>query len=275
MSTQTETLTRIRAEIPDSLVENRMVVFVESIIALVVVWALAYRYVPGVADAFVSPTATAIATYELFMSGLWIKHWIASLQHVAYGFTIALFAGTAIGLLIGWWDFWEKAFQDYLTIGLTVPSLFVAIFAAMWFGIGPTTPAVAAAIVATPYLATNVYGGVENIDNELIDMSNAFEVSRLRVIRRVIVQSVLPDWFAGIRYAIALSWKIASLAEYIAAKEGIGYMIRFEMRVLDLTGVLAWVIFFTIFLLVLEYGVLAQIEKRVFAWRQDESLGWS
>ena len=273
MSTQRQN--SIHASIPDRLIQNRTVVFVESVVALVVVWALAYRLVPGVANAFVSPTQTAIATYELLLSGIWVQHWIASLTHVAYGFTIALFAGTVIGLLIGWWDFWEKAFQDYLTLGITVPSLFVAIFSAMWFGIGPTTPAAAAAIIATPYLATNVYGGVENIDNDLIDMANAFEISKGRVIKRIILRSVLPDWFAGVRYALALSWKIASLAEYIAAQEGIGYMIRFEMRVLDLSGVLSWVIFFTVFLLVLEYGVLAQIEKRAFAWRQDEDLGWS
>jgi len=273
MSTQTKR--PLGTFIPDLLVENRAVVFIESVIALVIAWALAYRFLPGAQNAFVSPTQTAVATYDLLMSGIWIQHWVASLTHVAYGFTIALFAGTAIGLLIGWWDFWEKAFQDYLTLGLTVPSLFVAIFTAMWFGIGPTTPAAAAAIVATPYLAMNVYGGVDNIDNDLINMANAFEISKLRVIRRIIVRSVLPDWFAGIRYALALSWKIASLAEYIAAQEGIGYMIRFEMRVLDLAGVLSWVIFFTIFLLVLEYGVLAQIEKRAFKWRQDDDLGWS
>lgn len=273
MSTQTKT--PVAKLLPDVLVDNRAVVFVESVLALLIVWAIAYRVSPGFAEAFVSPTATAVATYELLMSGIWVQHWLASLKHVAYGFTIALFAGTIIGLLIGWWDFWEKAFQDYLTLGITVPSLFVAIFSAMWFGIGPATPAAAAAIVATPYLATNVYGGVNNIDNDLIKMSNAFEVSRIRVIWRVIVRSVLPDWFAGVRYALALSWKIASLAEYIAAQEGIGYMIRFEMRVLDLAGVMSWVIFFTVFLLVLEYGVLAQIEKRAFAWRQDDSLGWS
>jgi ABC-type nitrate/sulfonate/bicarbonate transport system permease component len=263
------------ASVPDLLLKNRTVIFVESVVVLLAAWALAYQAIPVFADAFVSPANAATATYELLASDIWIEHLTASLIHVAYGFGIALFAGTAIGLLIGWWDFWEKAFQDYLTLGLTVPSLFVAIFAAMWFGIGPITPSAAAAIVATPYLATSVYSGVNDVDSDLIDMTNAFDVSRSRVIRRVILQSVLPDWFAGVRYALALSWKISSLAEYIAANKGIGYMIRFETRVLDLPGVISWVVFFTAFLLVMEYGVLAQIEKRAFAWRQDTSIGFS
>lgn len=266
---------RLVASVPDLLLENRMVIFVESVVALLAAWALAYRAFPVFAEAFVSPTNAGIATYQLLASDIWIEHLTASLIHVAYGFGIALFAGTTIGLLIGWWDFWEAAFQDYLTLGLTVPSLFVAIFAAMWFGIGPATPSASAAIVATPYLATSVYSGVNDIDGDLIDMTNAFDVSRRRVIRRVILQSILPDWFAGVRYALALSWKISSLAEYIAANKGIGFMIRFETRVLDLAGVLSWVAFFTAFLLIMEYGVLAQIEKRAFAWRQDTSIGFS
>lgn len=261
--------------IPAPLLESRPVVFVESVVVLVLVWWVSTEISPTFADAFVTPAATAKTASTLFLSGRWIDPFIASLTHVAIGFSIALVAGTLIGLVIGWWDFWEKAFQDYLTLGITIPSLFVAIFSAMWFGIGATTPAAASAIVATPYLAMNVYGGVNNIDGDLIDMANAFEVSRFRVVKRIIVQSVLPDWFAGIRYALALSWKIASLAEYIAAESGIGFMIRFEMRVLDLAGVLSWVIFFTFFLLFLEYGVLGQIEKRAFAWRQDTSIGWS
>ncbi|WP_318567140.1 ABC transporter permease [Salinigranum marinum] len=273
MSTQTPN--RVVNVVPDVLLEHRGVVFLESIFVLVLVWQLLYAALPTFAEAFVSPGEVVAATYELLVSMVWVEHWIASLTHVAYGFGIALVAGTVLGIVVGWWDFWEKAFQDYLTIGIAIPSLFVAIFSAMWFGLGSTTPAAAAAIVATPYLAMNVYGGINNIDNDLLAMSSAFGVSRLRVIRRVIVQSVLPDWFAGIRYALALSWKIASLAEYIAAEEGIGFMIRFEMRVLDLAGVMSWVVFFTIFLLFLEYGVLAQIEKRVFAWRQDNSIGWS
>jgi len=261
-------------KIPQSLFENRFIVFLESTVAIVIVWTIAYRTLPLIRESFVSPTEVAIATRELFVSMIWVEHFLASLSHVFYGFGIAVVAGTVLGILVGWWDFWEKAFQDYLTVGIAIPSLFVAIFSAMWFGLGSTTPAAAAAIVATPYLATNVYGGINNIDNDLLTMARAFDVSRFRVIKRVIVQSVLPDWFAGLRYALALSWKIASLAEYIAAEQGIGYMIRFEMRVLDLAGVLSWVVFFTALLLFIEYGILGQIEKRVFAWRQRDSIGW-
>ena len=138
---------RLANAIPDSLFTNRSVVFVESIVALVLVWSVVYRVLPPIQESFVSPTEVVTATQDLLMSMVWVEHFLASLTHVAYGFGIALFAGTALGILVGWWDFWEKAFQDYLTIGIAVPSLFVAIFSALCFGLGATTPAAAAASV--------------------------------------------------------------------------------------------------------------------------------
>lgn len=249
--------------------------FVESMIVFVIAWHLVYTLWPDFGGVFTSPGLVAAATWELFVSGMWVQHLGATLRHVAYGFTATVVLGTVFGIVLGWWDFWERAFQDYLTLFLAMPSLFAAIFAAMWFGIGDTAPMVASVVIAFPFLAENVYEGTKDIDNDLISMTRSFNMSRWRTIKRVIIPSILPAWFAGIRYALALAWKISNLAEFIAAREGIGFMIRFEMRMLDLTETLAWIVFFVGFLLFMEYAVFAQIEKRLFAWREEVSIGWA
>jgi ABC-type nitrate/sulfonate/bicarbonate transport system permease component len=260
--------------IPDVLIENKKVAFVESLIFVLIFWQVVYMAWAGFADAFTSPTHLAVETATLIESMRWTTHLAATLYHVFGGFTATVILGTVFGVALGWFDFWERAFQDYLTFFLVMPSLFAAIFSAMWFGIGDTAPMVASVVIAFPFLAQNVYEGTKNIDNELINMGRAFDISRRRMIKRVVVQSVLPSWFAGIRYALALSWKISNLTEFIASGKGIGYMIRFEMRVLDLGGTLSWVVFFVGFLMLIEYGVFNQLEKRLFAWREETSIGW-
>ena len=104
-------------------------------------------------------------------------------------------------------------------------------------------------------------------------MSVSFDVPRRRVIRRTIVQAILPEWFAGARLTFAIAWKITTLGELIAAESGIGYMIAQEMQMFDLTGVLTWTLFFTLIILVFEYGGFHQVEKIVFDWREQASLG--
>jgi ABC-type nitrate/sulfonate/bicarbonate transport system permease component len=255
------------------LVENRLVVFIESMVAILLLWSILAN-VFGLSETVSSPSLVAASLVELYETGLWWEHLSATLPRVMYGFALTLVVGTVVGVATGMNRFWEKALQDYVTVGLALPSLFVVIFAAMWFGVSDLTPTVAAAAISFPYLAQEVYEGVKNIDNDLLQMASSFEVSRQRSIRRIIVQSVLPQWFGGARYSFSLTWKITTLAELVAAESGIGFMIGFAMDRLSLTDVFAWTIMFTILMLILEYGVLRQIERRVFEWRQDATLGW-
>lgn len=259
--------------VPEPLITNRTLVFFESLVAIVVIWSLVANGF-GLTETISSPSRVAASFVALIQSGRWVVHLTATIRRVIYGFILTLFVGTTLGVATGMSDFWEKALQDYVTVGLALPSLFAAIFTAMWFGISDITPMVAGALIAFPFLAQEVYEGVKNIDNDLLQMSSAFGVSRPRAIWRVIIQSVLPQWFGGARYSFAICWKITTLAELVAAENGVGFMIEFELNRLSLTGVLTWTILFTALMLFLEYGILRQIEKRVFDWRQEASIGW-
>jgi ABC-type nitrate/sulfonate/bicarbonate transport system permease component len=262
---------RITGTIPEFLYTDNRVIFIESIIAVLVVWALVAHGL-DMTETIASPLIIAESTYALLMSGDWIVHFTATIRRVIYGFILTTSIGTALGIAMGMSDFWEYALQDYITIGLAMPSLFAAIFAAMWFGISDITPMVAGTVIAFPFLAQNVYEGVHDIDNRLLMMSSSFDVSRKRVIKRVVFQGVLPEWFAGARYSFAICWKITTLAELVAASNGIGYMIELNLNALSLSGVLTWTALFTITILIVEYGVLQQIEKRLFDWRQESGM---
>lgn len=259
--------------IPDVFITDRFVVFVESVVAVVVLWSLAANGL-NLADTISSPSLVALSLYEMYVTGIWWTHISATLPRVLYGFALTLIVGTVLGVATGMSGFWEKAFQDYVTVGLALPSLFVVIFAAMWFGVSDVTPMVAAAVISFPFLTQEVYEGVKNIDSDLLEMAASFEVSRRRSIWRIIVQSVLPQWFGGARYSFSLSWKITTLAELIAAESGVGFMIGYALDRLSLTDVLAWTVMFTALMLVLEYGVLRQIEGRAFEWREETTIGW-
>lgn len=261
-----------RKAVPDVLLTNNKVVFLESLVVLVVVWSVLTRGL-GITNTVPTPTMVAVETVELLLSGDWIEHMQATLRRVLYGFVITVVVGTVLGMLMGLSEFWEDALADYVTISLALPSLFAAVFAAMWFGVSDVTPMIASLLIAFPYIAQNVYEATENIDQSLFEMSASFDVSRRRVLRRVVFSSILPAWFGGVRYSFTIAWKITTLAELVAAQNGIGYVIGIQMRTLSMVGILAWTILFTAVMLVVEYGVFQQAEKRVFSWRQGEMIG--
>lgn len=260
--------------VPDAFLTNRRLIVAEAVAAFLLVWWLVGQGF-DLTDTISSPWLVAVSIYELLTQDEWVVHVVDTFRRTMFGFVITMVVGTALGVAMGWSSLWESAFQDYVTVGLAMPSLFAAIFAAMWFGVNDITPMVAAALISFPFVTQGVYEGVKNIDSELIDMSRSFEVSRPRVVRHVVVESIMPEWFAGVRYAFAICWKITTLAELVAAETGIGFQIALAMSRLSITSVLTWTILFLALIVIAEYAVFQQIEKRVFAWRQDASMAWA
>lgn len=268
MSTQSgdglvDTLTRIRFN-------DGRVIFVESVVVIILTWTLA-AHIFNIVDVVSKPSLIGGSMWEIVNSGSFLTHMVPTLRRTAYGLVVTVIVGTTLGIAMGMRDWIKMAFQDYVTIGLAMPGLFIAIFAAMWFGISDVTPMVAAAVIAFPFLTQNVFEGVNDIDNDVLQMASAFDVSNRRVVRRVIVPSIMPEWFAGIRYSLAIIWKTVTLAELVAAENGVGFIIRDHLERLDFTGAMAWTILFVFVVLLIEYGILQQLEKRIFSWREDIS----
>jgi ABC-type nitrate/sulfonate/bicarbonate transport system permease component len=251
MSILTRRRRRGTDRLPDWVVADPRVVFVESIVVLAVVWWVVATAFDAT-EVISSPALVGLELSALLASGEWVPHMVDTTRRVVYGFVLTVLVGTVIGVGMGWSDTWKRALQDYIAVGLALPSLFSAIFAAMWFGVSDVTPMVAAALISFPFLTQNVYEGVQGVDR----------------------QSILPEWFGGVRYAFALCWKITALAELVAAESGIGYMIETQLNLFSLSGVLAWTALFTALMLVVEYGVLQPVENRMFGWREDSSIGW-
>lgn len=257
----------------EPLLSNSKLIFIESLILIIALWSI-FALGLGWSNEISSPILVAVNSYELWRSGDWIIHFRDTLWRVALAFVLTMIIGTILGVLIGMYDFWMYAFQDYVTVGLALPGLFAVIWAAMWFGVNDLTPMVAGAIISFPFLTQEVYEAVKDIDNDLLQMANAFGVSRSRAVRRIVVQSILPQWFGGVRYSFSNCWKITTLAELVAAGSGIGFMIEFELNRRSITGVLTWTILFTVLMLFIEYGILRQIEERIFDWREEATIGW-
>jgi NitT/TauT family transport system permease protein len=125
-------------------------------------------------------------------------------------------------------------------------------------------------LIAMPYVAINVAEGVHGVDKRLIDMSRAYGRTESQVFRHVTVPSVLPYIFAGVRLSFSLAWKVGTLTEVFGSSKGIGFQIRRNYQLFNMPGVIAWVLLFVAFMLLLERFVLVRMERRLFAWRQWE-----
>lgn len=192
-----------------------------------------------------------------------------SLRRLGGGFLLAFGIGVPIGLMMGVSRALENFFQDFVVVGLAMPSLVWALLTGIWFGMGDASPIVTVFLAAVPFVIINTFEGVRDVPKDLTDMAAAFGVNRSKTVRHVIIASLMPFFFASLRYGLANGWKGLVLAEVFASTAGAGWTIQFWRDAHRAQGVFGYALFFVIFAVLLERLVFQRLARRVFRWRPE------
>lgn len=216
-----------------------------------------------------SPPRVLQEVRDILAGDFWNQFW-ASIVRVFAGFLAAIVIGTPLGFLMGRSRYWGNFLQAPVVVAGAIPGLTYAVLAFVIFGISFWGPVMAVGLISMPYVAINVAEGVHGVDRGLIDMSRAYGRSDRQVFRNVVVPSVLPFIFAGVRLSFSLAWKVGTLTEVFGSSKGIGFQIRRNFQLFNMPAVVAWVLLFCLFMLLLERLVLVRTERRLFRWRQWE-----
>lgn len=216
---------------------------------------------------FPTPFRVAEAMYDIVATGLFFENIGDSFLRIGIGFVAAMLLGTAVGVLMGSRRFWEQFFQDVIVVGLSLPGLIYALLSVIIFGLGLTAPVVAILVASYPFIAVNIREGVKAIDKELIDMTRAYRVEQQKVLRQVILPSLMPFIFAAIRVGFTIAWKVSVLTEVFGASTGVGYMMRVDFQLFKIRGMMAWGLLFGGVMLLIEYGILLPAERHFARWR--------
>lgn len=244
------------------------VIFSYRWLALIIIVAL-WQGIAIVVDIGLLPTPGKVvgAGWELLTTGLFFRELGNSLVRIVIGFAVAMLLGIIVGILMGARRFWDEFFQDLVVLGLSLPGLIYALMCVMIFGLGLLAPVMAILLAAYPFVAVNIREGVKAIDKELLDMSRAYLVDRWRVVRQIILPSLLPFIMAAIRVGFTIAWKVAVLTEVFGSSSGIGYQLRYNFQLFSMRTMVAWALLFGAVMLVIEYGILVPAENHFARWR--------
>lgn len=194
-----------------------------------------------------------------------------TLLRLAVGLLISMVLGVAVGVAMGTSRRIDAMLHDFVIGALALPYVIWALILAMWLGFGFWTPVIVVVLAAVPFVITNVAEGVRDVPKQLVDMARSYGVPQARLLRRLVVPSLMPFVFASFRYALSLGWKALAVAEVFGAMEGAGWMLRFWYQSRRPAGLFAYLGFFVIFAIVMDYVVLRGMSKRFFRWRPAAS----
>lgn len=99
-------------------------------------------------------------------------------------------------------------------------------FVILFFGIGNMASFVIVFIGVLPSIATQVYDGLESIKLEVLQTARSMQLSKMKMLRFILIPAILPQLMTGIRVGFSMGWMSIIAAEMISGQSGLGYSIQ-------------------------------------------------
>ncbi|MCR9215401.1 MAG: ABC transporter permease [Proteobacteria bacterium] len=213
-----------------------------------------------------APSEAFAAFMDLVNSGLLWKHLSASLQRLIVGWTAGTVLGIMVGTLIGLFSVARSGLSPLVSAVFPIPKIALLPLFIIWFGIGEGSKV--ATILFGTFFPTVIatYGGIDNVDRGLIRMGQSFGLSRLSIIRKIILPGALPAILSGARISVAIAIVLLVAAEMIAAEYGIGAYVLLAGSLMATDQLIAGVAMLSILGLVIAW-LIGKAEKFFLRWR--------
>lgn len=216
------------------------------------------------------PSVEAVATAMIAAAGsgdlLW--HLGITLARSAAAFTIAMAAGTALGLTMGRWRSFDLVFDGWVVLLLNLPALVIAVLAYVWLGLTEAAAIGAVALNKLPLVAMTLREGARALDRDYAELATLYRFGRWKRFRHVIVPQLAPFFMVAARSGLSLIWKIVLVVELLGRSDGIGFKLQLYFQLFDVPDILAYALAFAGVVQLIEWSILQPIERRAGSWRR-------
>src|SRR5262249_60909768 len=139
-----------------------------------------------------SPVDVARAGVKMAASGELLRHVVASLSRVLWGFGIAAAAGVVAGTLLGRSRLLEHLVEPTIEMLRPIPPLAFLPMMVLWFGIGETSKIAFIAYAAFFPIFTTTLEGIKYVDPVLIRAASSLRASQPAIFRYVVLPPAIP-----------------------------------------------------------------------------------
>jgi NitT/TauT family transport system permease protein len=215
-----------------------------------------------------SPSRVATAIYEEAITGALFVNLGATLLRVAMAFTLAMFLGSIIGVLMGRFRTIDRIGDPWLIVFLNIPALVIIVLSYLWGGLTEVAAICAVAMNKLPNAIVTVREGARTFDVSLEEMAKVFGLTRSQILRHVMLPQLAPYLAAAARSGLSLVWKIVLLVELLGRSNGVGFEVGVAFQLFDVTRILAYTCALVLVMLAIETCVVQPIERYTANWRR-------
>lgn len=248
---------------------RRLIIWLERIVVVVVVLAV-WQALEGFglvkAILISSPWLVAHSLVSYVIHATFYTDLKTTLLEMAVGLAAGIIIGVLFGVLIGMQPRAVRAVEPLVVAINTVPHVVLVPLMVVWFGFGFLPKFIIVAMGVTYVVFINAVAGVSRVDKVLLQNLRILRVGRARMIREVYLPSLASWIIAGLRVAVAFALIGAIVAEFIDAKQGLGFEMTYATQFFNIPMVYAVLVILAVLGIMLS-GLVTLAERWLLRWR--------
>jgi NitT/TauT family transport system permease protein len=215
-----------------------------------------------------SPVKVLQATLGMLFEGSLWPNILASAARIFVSFFAAALVALPLGVAMGAFEPINRLMEPvmaplrYMPISAFIPLLI------LWLGIGESQKVAFLFLGVFVYLLPVVVTAIRAVPEELVQTALTLGATRAQVIRTVLVPAALPDIFDSFRVMNAISWTYVILAEFVNARQGLGYMIQLAGNHLHTAQVFSGILVIGFIGLGTDW-IIRGLNRLLFRWREE------
>ncbi|MCU0763423.1 MAG: nitrate ABC transporter permease [Hydrogenophaga sp.] len=182
---------------------------------------------------------------------------LASLERVAYGYSLAVLAGVSLGVLVGQSTWALRGLDPLFQVLRTVPPLAWLPISLAGFQDGNPSAIFVIFITSIWPIIINTSIGIRNIPEDYRNVARVIRLNGIEYFVKIMLPAAAPFIFSGLRIGVGLSWLAIIAAEMLIGGVGIGFFIWDawnSSRISDIILALVYV------------GLIGFLLDRIVAW---------
>src|SRR5215467_3172241 len=193
-------------------------------------------------------------------------HLFVTLEEMAGGFVLGVAFGVGIGFALGRSQFWSAVLNPYIQVLNALPRLVLAPIFVLLLGIDERSKIALGFSLVFFIVFFNTYRGVREVDRNILNNARMLGASERELARHVLLPSAMAWIWSSLHTSVGFALVGAVVGEYMAAAQGLGWIISQAQGNFDAPGVYAGMLILCIVVVVVELGV-TWLERRLVRWK--------
>jgi len=218
----------------------------------------------GLIDSFIfsSPSKITLCFWDMARDGTVFYHIGVTLYETIVSFLLVLIVSLAFTVLLWLSEKLSEIMDPYLVVLNSLPKSALAPLLIVWLGANQTTIIVAGMSVAIFGSILSLHSSFTTVDEEKIKLIYTLSGNKFHALTKVVIPSSIPTIIATTKVNIGLCLVGVIIGEFLAARNGLGYLIIYSSQVFKMDWLLMSIVLLCIMAMGL-YALLGIAEKAI------------